>query len=120
MERIFCKNMSHPIVHIHGTLQLNQVETLTDDVARSLIRQFVFSLEFRHLQRIAQRDVKPANVLVTTGDVVWPLLSSDRPHYFVVNSVYHDKGQVALPRPSTAFIAPIYVNLHPPDDIATN
>ena len=56
---------------------------MTDDVAQSLIRQLVSALEFIHLQRIAHRDVKPTNLLVTTDDIVWPLQSSDRPHSFV-------------------------------------
>ena len=117
---IRCQQQSHPIVLIYGTLQSNQVESLTDDVARSLIWQHVSALKFMHIKRIAHHDEKPANLLVTAGDIVWPLQSSNRPHSFVANSVFRDKDQVALPRPYITSIAPIYLHLHPSDDTATN
>ena len=62
------------------TLKSNQVEPLTGDFARSLIRQLMSTLEFMHLQRIAHRDAKRTNLLVTTGDIVCPIcFSRQRP-----------------------------------------
>ncbi|CAN0426941.1 unnamed protein product, partial [Ascophyllum nodosum] len=49
--------------NVHAMIE---VEPLSNDVARALIRQLVSALNFMHIRRIAHRDVKPANLLVTT------------------------------------------------------
>ena len=103
--------MSRPIVLIHSTLQSNKVEPRIKSVARALIWQLVSALEFMHLQPILHRDVKLANLLLTTGKVFWRPQSRDRPHHFVLIPFFPDKSQIALPPLSTAFIAPMYLHL---------
>ena len=109
LKRISSKKQSHPIILIYGTFQSNQVEPLTNDVARSLIRQLVSALKFMHLQRIVNHDVKPTDRLVTTGDIVWPLQFSDPPHLFVANSVFRCKSRAALPRPRLSPSLRLYI-----------
>ena len=95
--------MSRPSVLTYGTLQSTQVKSLTEVVARALIWHYLVSdLEFMDLHRIVHRDVKPANHMVTTGDIVWPPPSKDRPHSFVAISFFPDEGRAAESPPSTA------------------